>query len=184
MINNFRKENFFLSNFYPSILVYNGIAYSSSEAAYQAQKTLDNDERKRISKLGPKQAKEEGRKLTLREDWEDIKINEMYNICKAKFTQNPILARKLLKTRDQELVENNHWNDTFWGVCNGEGLNNLGKILMRIRKEIGFNNVLPEKSCATCQNLSCRVETKEKIGLDKNGNPKGAFCIGYINYSK
>ncbi len=35
-----------------------------------------------------------------------------------------------------ELIEGNHWNDTFWGICNGNGENNLGKILMKIRHEI------------------------------------------------
>lgn len=37
------------------------------------------------------------------------------------------------------------------------------------------------KCCMTCQNLSCNVETKEKIGVDENGDPMGAYCIGYIN---
>lgn len=30
----------------------------------------------------------------------------------------------------------NTWGDKVWGVCNGEGENRLGKILMRIRSEI------------------------------------------------
>lgn len=40
MIKEFRKNYFFLSNFYPCIVVYDGITYSSSEATYQAQKIL------------------------------------------------------------------------------------------------------------------------------------------------
>lgn len=60
MIREFRNNYFFLSNFYKCIVVYDGITYSSSEAAYQAQKTLDNTERIRISKLDPEQAKKEG----------------------------------------------------------------------------------------------------------------------------
>ena len=53
----------------------------------------------------------------------------------AKYTQNPVLAEKLLATGDDELVEFNTWNDKYWGVCRGEGENKLGKVLMRIRQE-------------------------------------------------
>lgn len=136
MIKEFRKNYFFLSNFYPCIVVYDGITYSSSEAAYQAQKTLDNTERLRISQLDPEHAKQEGRKLILRKDWDEVKLNLMYEICKIKFITNPNLTKRLLQTGNQELIEGNDWNDTFWGVCNGEGENNLGKTLMRIRREL------------------------------------------------
>jgi len=34
------------------------------------------------------------------------------------------------------LVEGNSWNDVWWGVCEGEGENHLGRILMDIRAEI------------------------------------------------
>ena len=60
----------------------------------------------------------------------------MYNICKIKFTQNPNLGKLLIETQNEEIIEGNDWDDTFWGVCNGEGQNNLGKILMQIRKEL------------------------------------------------
>ena len=43
---------------------------------------------------------------------------------------------KLLDTGDTELIEGNNWHDTFWGVCKGKGQNNLGKILMEVRKDI------------------------------------------------
>ena len=33
-------------------------------------------------------------------------------------------------------IEGNTWNDTFWGVCNGQGQNWLGKILMLVRSEL------------------------------------------------
>lgn len=137
MITKFRKEYFFLSNFYPCTITYKGITYFTSEAAYQAQKTLDERERIRISELpDPKVAKEEGQKLNIRPDWDNVKLDEMYNICKEKFTQNPELADLLMKTGDEEIVEGNDWDDTFWGVCNGVGLNYLGKTLMKIRSEM------------------------------------------------
>ena len=38
-----------------------------------------------------------------------------------------------LKAFDDDIVEDNDWGDRFWGICNCEGQNNLGKILMEIR---------------------------------------------------
>ena len=53
------------------------------------------------------------------------------------------LKELLLSTGDQELVEGNTWNDTYWGICRGEGQNNLGKILMKVRMELRQQNDKP-----------------------------------------
>jgi hypothetical protein len=50
-----------------------------------------------------------------------------------KFTRHPQLARELVGTGDAELVEGNTWGDEFWGVCNGRGSNQLGRLLMEVR---------------------------------------------------
>ena len=34
---------------------------------------------------------------------------------------------------NEELIEKNWWNDTYWGECQGRGFNFLGKYLMEIR---------------------------------------------------
>ena len=136
MIDKFRGDYYFLSNFYEVPVTYDNITYQNNEAAFQAQKTLDVNKRKEFAFLDPSTAKKYGRKVTLRSDWEDVKINIMYEICKVKFTQNPELAQKLLATGDEELVEGNDWGDTVWGKADGKGQNNLGKILMRIREEL------------------------------------------------
>ena len=57
-------------------------------------------------------------------------------IVKDKFTRNTELAQWLRLTGDQELIEGNYWHDTFWGICDNKGENNLGKILMRVRTEL------------------------------------------------
>ncbi|CAM0109837.1 hypothetical protein VPH166E361_0119 [Vibrio phage 166E36-1] len=51
---------------------------------------------------------------------------------------NPSLRSKLLDTSDVELVEGNWWGDKYWGVClkTGEGENNLGKLLMKVREDL------------------------------------------------
>ncbi len=63
----------------------------------------------------------------------------MLEVVRAKFRVN-VLAEKLLATGDDELVEHNTWDDSFWGTCNGEGENHLGKILMKVRQELRNDN--------------------------------------------
>lgn len=40
---------------------------------------------------------------------------------------------------------------------------------------------LENKNCINCTNPSCKVEYKEKLGLDESGNPQGSKCIGWKN---
>lgn len=136
-IDRFRDEFFFLSNFFPATVDYEGITYPTSEHAYQAAKTLDVSERKRIAALkSPSQAKTEGRKLKLRDDWERVKFDVMEQVVRIKFATNDDLKRKLLDTSDRHLEEGNDWGDKLWGTVNGEGENRLGKILMKVRAEL------------------------------------------------
>lgn len=58
----------------------------------------------------------------------------MKKICREKFQQNPNLCQMLLNTGDIKLCPE-YAEDQFWGVCNGNGGNHLGKILMDIRSE-------------------------------------------------
>lgn len=134
MILSFRDEYFFLSNFYPVEIKLDGIVYPNAETAFQAQKTLDVEERRKFSMLkNPVQAKRLGRKVKLRDDWEEVKLDIMTEVVSQKFLQHPHLIEMLLQTGDEELVEGNKWGDRFWGVCKGKGKNHLGKILMKIR---------------------------------------------------
>jgi ribA/ribD-fused uncharacterized protein len=126
----------FLSNFYESEVEYEGLVYPTAEHAFQAAKTLHPGTRKLIRDLPtPGQAKRMGRHVLLRPLWENVKIDVMHQIVKKKF-ENPEMRKLLLKTNDRKLIEGNYWGDTFWGVCDGEGSNHLGKILMRVREEI------------------------------------------------
>lgn len=137
MIKGFRGKYFFLSNFYDFPVTYKGVTYLNSEAAFQAQKILDNEKREKLfSHLSPSKAKSKGRSVNLRHDWEQIKDKEMYNIVFSKFSQDKVMMERLLNTEDQYLEETNTWNDTYWGVCKGTGKNKLGKILMKVREEL------------------------------------------------
>lgn len=146
-INWFRLEYDYLSNFYPACVEVDGLEYLSSEAAFQAAKCARQEDRNLFTELGPRDAKQLGRKLPLRPDWEQVKVREMEKIVRAKFVQNPHLARFLAETGDAELVEGNTWKDTFWGVDlrTGKGENHLGKILMALREEFQKNGLPEEK---------------------------------------
>lgn len=135
-IDSFRNEYFFLSNFYSYPIIYDGIEYRNTECAFQAQKTTDIEMREKFATLKPEKGKSLGRKVRLRENWDTLKFPIMYEIVKAKFEQNPNLAKKLIKTGDAVLEEGNDWGDTIWGTVNGVGQNHLGKILMKVREEL------------------------------------------------
>lgn len=141
IIDSFREENSYLSNFYPCEIEYEGIIYKSSEAAYQASKTFDKAARLYIAGCkSPKEAKKEGKKLQktklFRENFHDIKVGIMEEIVRIKFNTHKELADKLVATGDAILIEGNFHRDNFWGVYQGRGYNHLGKILMKIRAEI------------------------------------------------
>lgn len=126
----------FLSNFHPSTIFVDGKSYPTVEHAIQAHKTTDEKTKDLIRRAKtPGEAKKLGRAVQLREDWEQVKVGLMRDFIRKKF-ENPFLRPLLLDTGDADLVEGNTWNDTFWGVCRGSGLNWLGKILMEVREEL------------------------------------------------
>ena len=146
MINEFKDKYFFLSNFKKAPITYLGLNYKSSEAAYQSMKCCNEEDRIKFIELSAPESKKLGREITPRSDWEEIKDNVMYEICKAKFSQNEDLKEKLLETKDKYLEEGNTWHDNIWGNCKCEkcknipGENRLGKTLMRVREELRNQN--------------------------------------------
>ena len=137
-IDSFRGKYYFLSNFFPAEVTYNGLTYQNNEAAFQAQKTYSKEERIEFTTLEPRDAKRRGRRVRLRKDWEQVKDRIMEEIVRAKFSQNEELKEQLLATGDAQWVEGNRWNDRYWGVDirSGVGENHLGKILMKVRSEL------------------------------------------------
>jgi len=131
----------YLSNFYQSTIYIDGKPYASIEHAYQSHKTVDESSRELIRRSkSPAEAKKLGRSLILREDWEQVKVPLMKSFLQKKF-ENPFLRPLLVGTADSELIYSNTWNDRFWGVCRGTGLNWLGKLLMQLREEIKIEEV-------------------------------------------
>lgn len=136
IISSFQGEHRFLSNFHIGKVDFAGRDFFTAEAAFQTCKTTIPGEQAMIRFAStPAIAKKLGRKCTLRDDWEQIKVPAMENVLRAKF-KNLRLREMLLNTGDAFLIEGNTFGDTFWGVCNGKGFNVLGLLLMRTRIEI------------------------------------------------
>lgn len=151
-IKGFFGEFRYLSNFEVCDIYFDGDLYGSTEAAYMAGKTTDPKIRKMFSKnagILPKDARRMGRSnagfyinlmdetgnpIPIRSDWDAVRYDTMSNVVFDKFYRNLDLREKLLATRDKYIEESNHWSDQFWGVCNGKGESNLGKILMATRE--------------------------------------------------
>lgn len=135
-IRGFQDPHRWLSSFWPARVRFDDVWYPTVEHAYVAAKTLLPHERQAVLACQtPGQAKRLGRTLTLRPDWDRVKISIMLDLVRQKFAQDP-LRRQLLDTGQAEIVEDNAWGDRFWGVCRGEGQNWLGRLIMQVRDEL------------------------------------------------
>jgi hypothetical protein len=129
----FRNGYWYLSNMSEAIIEYKGITYKCLEAAFQAQKCPKRANE--FANLDGFKAKKLGRRVQLRNDWAYVRDNIMWELLNIKFS-NPELKEKLKNCKAHNIVEENDWNDTYWGVCNGVGKNKLGNMLMLIRAKI------------------------------------------------
>ncbi len=139
-----RIKNWF-SNMLPldEPYIYQGISYRTSENFYQAMKLPKDrsDLRSEIAAMNPFKAKiatRDRKKYPQREEWDGMKLIVMEYILRVKFAKGTSWAEKLLATGDEDIIEYNNWRDTFWGwdINLQKGENNLGKILMEIRKSL------------------------------------------------
>ena len=126
-INGFKGEYRWLSNFV-------GLdGQPTVEHRYQAAKAVRECDRNLILYCTtPGRAKNFAKTIAIRHDWNDIRLTIMEQLLIDKFTKEPFRTL-LLATKGVYLEETNDWGDTFWGVCNGVGENNLGRLIMRIR---------------------------------------------------
>ncbi|CAI8613268.1 unnamed protein product [Vicia faba] len=142
-----------LSNFSPHPIQMpdeNGdsVTWLSVQHYYQAHKFVGVDdtaardciERIKSSK-SPEEAARIGRSMQkqhpdlIRPDWDNVKIDVMYAALKCKFSTYPRLSSMLVSTAGSVLVEASP-HDLFWGGGReGEGLNYLGRLLMKLRSE-------------------------------------------------
>jgi ribA/ribD-fused uncharacterized protein len=124
----------YMSNFYPAKFYLDGKWWKTTEAYYQAMKTENVEDQEKIRNAKtPKQARDLGQKVEMHKFFKD---EVMYDCVLAKFVQNHDIREYLLKTGDEELIEDSSV-DAYWGCgADGTGKNMLGKILMEVREEL------------------------------------------------
>lgn len=149
----------------PEGFIYKGKKFRTSEHAFQAQKYDIDDGNKSVhytayfdhirkarnpfaAKLLANQKKNKKYRdldLTIetykelgierRSDWAKVKLSIMKEILSCKFTQSECCKAILLSTGEAHIVEDNP-HDDFWGLGQGEGRNEMGKLLMNIRESL------------------------------------------------
>jgi ribA/ribD-fused uncharacterized protein len=144
------KDNKWLSTFNRGEpFNYDGLLYPTVEHAFHAQK-VDDEKKEEYQELftndaiDPSEAKKLGGKknfelneFSLRKDWDNVKLEKMKEITMEYYAANPQLVEKLRKTGSKKLLHSGFRIDNYWGIKkNGEGENNHGKILMKIRDTI------------------------------------------------
>ena len=130
----------FLSNFYPvkGGVGLDEIVYPSVEHAYQAAK-WPVEQRAQFVSVTAGQSKKLGRLAPDfdQKRWNKQKYELMYHLNWQKYQNDIKLRMKLVVTEGFLLEERNSWGDTDWGTnVKGDGDNNLGKILMRVRDKL------------------------------------------------
>lgn len=127
----FRNEYWFLSNMYPCRINIRGNEFSCVESAFQSFKCSDKVERIKFVGIDGFESKKLGRRVKLISNWLDVREDVMMSLLLIKFKDKELMNK--LRNIKGEIVEDNSWNDKFWGRCNGIGENKLGKMLMFIR---------------------------------------------------
>lgn len=141
----------FLSNFYKKQFkdppISGDIKWKTSEHYYQWLKlkylqnigeyVSEKDLQDIIDASTPMIAKRLGHKERNNIDkWDEVKVEHMMIVLEAKFKYQ-FFKERLLATEDEEIQENSYY-DTYWGNggTKNNGLNMLGKCLMRLRSEL------------------------------------------------
>lgn len=125
---------------YATRLELEGQEFLCAEAAYLWQKSEDDEFRQELLSCNGPAAKKLGNTSRLhalgilRDDWlkDRIKLDAMFRVQVAKYKSSR-LWNLLDATENRYIEETNVWNDKYYGVCNGEGSNYLGKIIMCVR---------------------------------------------------
>jgi len=136
----YEHEFYVLSNFSAFQLAWKGHVFQTSEAAYHWEKFPDDPGIQQLILNAP--SAHEALKIATqyrrhqRPDWGSVKVAVMHTILCAKAEQHEYVRRKLLETGDRDLVEDS-WRDDFWGWgADRKGENWMGKLWMRIRKDL------------------------------------------------
>lgn len=152
--------------------------FPSAATAFQAARTCDKQVRLAISEVEDyDELVRIVRSIKNPPDWAKNRYKVMEKIVRDKFKRNRPIADKLVATKDRELVNSfleGADSELYWGVVNGTGQNNLGKILMGVRDDIirlnDSEKWLLDQNCETDPSLFPEVDLvvqKEDKNIDK-----------------
>ncbi len=148
------EENGFLSNWYLSPFIVNGMKFSSVEQYMMYRKAVSFNDDAVASKIMATDdvavIKALGRSVSKYDDnvWSGIREKVVFEALKAKFSQNNNLKQQLLDTGDSILAEC-AVKDLVWGIglsmkdpnrfdtAKWRGRNLLGNLLMKVRETFG-----------------------------------------------
>lgn len=137
-IEEFRKDYFFLSNFYPVTITYKENKFPT----LGAKCTLKADIEKILNCKSPGGAKRLGRRVAIQDNWDTKRVDIMRQLLRDKFCNNPHLKELLTNTGTRKIIEGNLFHDNYWGQCkcakhqNTPGKNMLGELIMEIRNDL------------------------------------------------
>ena len=140
----YEQDYYCLSNFSAFTLIRNGKRFDTSEAAYHYEKFPHNPFIQNLihSAISAHEAFKtaEKYKRAQRENWNNIRVQIMFDILYQKTLQHNYVKRKLLSTGDRLLIENS-WRDNFWGWgSDKQGKNMLGILWMQVREKLQMEN--------------------------------------------
>lgn len=139
----FYEQDFYvLSNFSAFSISWKNLRFDTSEAVYHWEKFVGMQNTSvRNAILHARSAHDafkiaQENRAKYRPDWDEIKVDIMRDILRAKAAQHLYVHRKLLVTGDRELIEDS-WRDDFWGWGpHRDGKNMLGRLWMEVRAEL------------------------------------------------
>ena len=111
-----------LGNFYPCEFVINDETWNSTEQYYQAMKSDDIYYRTKIKKeTDGLECWKMGQTVRIRDDWDKVKVDLMYEANLAKFEQNKKLRDILISTKGKISL----YGDLYWNYVNSWILTSL-----------------------------------------------------------
>lgn len=137
----YEREFYCFSNFSSFAVEWKSRLWQTSEHAYQAAKFFETSPEiveQIFNARSAHDAKKIAEKYTEKivSGWSASKVAIMEDICRHKLQQHAYIQKKLLETGAKDIVEDSPQDD-FWGWgIDRDGRNELGKIWMKIRKEL------------------------------------------------
>ncbi len=135
------REFYPFDNFSSFAVEWRGRVWPTSEHAYQASHFM-NESPEIVEEIFNAKSAHDAQKIALKytgridPGFYSNNLEIMEDICRHKLQQQPYVRKKLLQTEDKQIVEDSP-KDDFWGWgVNRDGRNELGKIWMKLRKEL------------------------------------------------